>query len=156
MLKLKKIYSLLAVLLLLTAMVAQAAEDAPAQAARHFFQAVGSKDYATAWGLLTKSSQDSLIDSMAKSEKMDPTAVRNLFDRNDSTIQSGFWDSFRKSSVADQIALKNFASVSQDGNQAKVQVDGKLGLLMFNEGGWKFGFQETFFPNGMSGAVDKG
>ncbi|MHB2017422.1 MAG: hypothetical protein ACYCW6_10795 [Candidatus Xenobia bacterium] len=126
-----------------------------AAACHNFFSAVNSRDYGTAWKLLSHKSQDSLIDGVVKSDKIDQATVRQMFDSNDERLQRGFWDSFRESSKAVVYASADYRVESVKGDEAKVSF-GKNGdtaptkLLAYHEAdGWKFGLMETFFPQGL-------
>lgn len=125
------------------------AEENPDVSARNFFKSLNDKDYSRAWKLLSKKSQDGIVAAIATSSKLPSAQVKELFKKDDQSLQSGFWDSFRASSKADQV-LQNgtFTITLKKAKLAKVSLSKKVDLLMFNEAGWRFGFLESFFPQG--------
>jgi hypothetical protein len=142
-------FTLIFVILIFSGVAANA-EDAPDVVAHKFFQAVNSKDYGVAWKILTKKSQNSIVQAVASASKLKPAKVKVLFEKDEKTVQNGFWDSFRLSSKADQVAGATFKTASKDAKTARVTFSAKLPILMFNEGGWKFGLFESFLPQGYS------
>lgn len=145
---------LLAALLLclLVAVPAEATRTAasdPAQAVKGFFQAVAGKNYAQAWALLSRSSQDQIVTMIARDEKMEPAAVRSLFERTDPAICNGFWESFRNSSSSDVLAQGTFKTTQNAGNRATVELANNANarfLAFLENGSWRFGLLETFPP----------
>lgn len=129
---------------------AAAAQDAkPAAAVQSFWAAVHAKNYSGSWNLLTKYSQDTIIQQVAKDEKMDAKKVRQMFESNSAETQRGFWESFRTSSKADVFAQAKFKTASAANKAAQVTMDGvdpsKLTFKVFREGdAWKVGLIETF------------
>jgi hypothetical protein len=144
--------TILAFIIFLNAAPAAAASNDPAAALRAFLTSVDQKDYAAAWSDFTRSTQDAIVKSVANNEHMDAAQVHSLFDANDSRIDAGFWDSFRKSSTAGALAQYGMTSdVFGNGANAEVRIltGGRtVTIKMFLEvGAWKVGWMETFFPN---------
>lgn len=137
------------VLALFLAAAATAQEGKPSGAVQAFWAAVNSKNYAGAWSLLSKYSQDTIINRVAKDEKMDVSKVRKMFESNSAQTQRGFWESFRTSSKADVFAQGKFKTISGNDKSAQVSMDGvdasKLTFKVIREGqAWKVGLIETF------------
>ena len=144
----RRLATLMALLIGL-ALTLPARADDPAQAVQGFFQAVVAEDYARAWTLLSSGSQDKIVADVATSEKMDPQAVRRLFDTSDPSICSGFWASFRKGSKSDVLASQAFLTQTTAGNCATVRIEGNdnVSFLAYLENGsWRFGLVETIAP----------
>ena len=119
----------------------------PAQAVKGFFQAVDGQDYAQAWGLLSSQSRTTLVNLIARDEKMEPEAVLRLFETNAPDIRAGFWESFRNSSGASVLAAGTFTTVETNGNRARVQMQGREQVpfqAFLEQGSWRFGLVETF------------
>lgn len=116
---------------------------------QRFVHSVLDEDYATSWSLLTQKSKTYIVDSVSRDEKLDPTLVSDLFEKNDPRVVSGFWTSFRNSSktVMTQLASRDAAVVATDGDSARVQFPGfdKQWLCFREAGVWRLGFAETFF-----------
>ncbi|HKX13489.1 MAG TPA: hypothetical protein VJP40_10075, partial [bacterium] len=96
--------------------------------------------------------QDKFISMVAEDEKMDKDKVRDLFDRDTSSIRLGFWRSFRNSSKLDIYAPgATYKVVSESGDLAEVEMtSGSFSLKSkaFKEDGkWKLGYVETFLPD---------
>ncbi len=144
----RTIMTILAVALCL-ALAPPARADEPAQAVKGFFQAVVGGDYARAWNLLSSRSQDRIVAAIAQDERLDPNAVRQLFETNDPAIREGFWAGFRSTSRSEVLADKTFTTLSVAGNQATVRLVGHEGnfLAVQERGAWRFGLIETFPPS---------
>ena len=127
---------------------AAGAQDAQAVVAlRGFFVSVAAQDYAPAWSALSAKSQGWIANAIADS------AHRKLLDDNDSSVQRGFWDSFRESSKPEVFTQMAMTPAAAPGADADVTVSGAnvkdMVILMYKEaGGWKVGWMETFFPGG--------
>jgi hypothetical protein len=124
----------------------------PIEATQGFYDAIAAENYAAAWGSLTKKSQDKFISMVSEDEKMDKDKVRDLFDRDASSIRLGFWRSFRNSSKLDIYAPgATYKVVSEAGDQAEVEMSSgsfSLKSKAFKEDGkWKLGYVETFLPD---------
>jgi len=125
----------------------------PIDATKGFYDAVVAEKYDVAWGALTKASQDKFINMVADDEKMDPAKVRTLFEENQSSIQLGFWKSFRNSSKLDTVAPKATYQVLNSGPElAEVQLNSGDVVLkskaIKENGQWRMGYVETFLPEG--------
>jgi hypothetical protein len=123
--------------------------NTPLGAAKTFFDSVLAEKYDISWKSLTKTSQDKFVTMVAEEEKMDPAAVRKLFDDNEAPIQMGFWKSFRASSkVTEYVPQAVYKVVSENGDQATVELTNKLVVLdskVFKQGGhWRMGYVESF------------
>jgi hypothetical protein len=142
---------------LLFATSAARASGSPEQAAHQFFQAVTDGQFPQAWSLLTRKTQDALVQALADKTHLAPAIVREAFRNNSSDDVRAFWGAFRVSAKAPQFAAIQFGKADVDGKMARVLIPGtKVNLLMFDEGGWKFGLQESFYPNGFSTSMDMG
>lgn len=124
----------------------------PVEATQGFYDAIAAENYAAAWGSLTKKSQDKFVSMVAEDEKLDKDKVRDLFERDTSSIRLGFWRSFRNSSKLDIYAPgATYKVVSESGDQAEVEMtSGSFSLKSkaFREDGkWKMGYVETFLPD---------
>jgi len=127
------------------------ARATPIQGAKSFYDAIAKEQFDVAWSSLTKKSQDKFISMVAKDEKMDPTKVRDLFEKNQMPIRLGFWRSFRYSSKIDTYTVNaNYKVLREDGLEAEVEmVAGDMILIskvFFENGQWKLGYTETFLP----------
>ena len=153
----RRLQLLCAVLSLLGLAGVARAQTSPAAITLQFFQSVASKDYGTSWALLSKKTQDDLVSLMSAQLKVDPDTVREAFRTNDPKAQSLFWEDFRTSSHADRYAILKFEDTARNGKTASVKVQGvPVVFQMFDQGGWKFGLEETFFPSGFGQDANKG
>ena len=137
----------LALLLASPVLATQVPQKEPSQAVKGFFQAVDGQDYAQAWALLSSQSRTTLVNLIARDEKLDPQEVLQLFESNAPAIRAGFWESFRTSSGASVLAAGTFQTLETSGNRARVQMQGReqVAFLAFLEqGSWHFGLVETF------------
>ncbi|HEY3858596.1 MAG TPA: hypothetical protein VGM47_03165 [Gammaproteobacteria bacterium] len=108
-------YALLPLMLMALAPTALAdTEAAPVAALRAFFRDVASSDAKAAWNLFTGHTQDSVVKSVADSEKLDPVKVRALFDSADHSIKDGFWASFDNSVQAGTFVTLQMESTGPD------------------------------------------
>lgn len=117
-----------------------------------FYNAIGDQNYSLAWNALTKKSQDTFVAMVAEDEKLSTDKVRDLFERNTSSIKVGFWRSFRKSSKLDFYASgASYKVIKESADQAVVEMtsgDFTLESKAFKENGvWKMGYVETFLPD---------
>ncbi|MFO1462804.1 MAG: hypothetical protein U1F66_03440 [bacterium] len=123
----------------------------PIDSTKGFYDAVVAEKYDIAWSALSKASQDKFIAMVAEDEKMDPAKVRELFEQNQTSIQLGFWKSFRSSSKLEAVAPKATYKVLNEGPElAEVELtsgDVTLKSKAIKENGqWKMGYVETFLP----------
>jgi len=114
-----------------------------------FYEAVNDKNYALAWSVLTKRTQDKFISMVAEDEKMALKKVRDLFENNAIPIQKGFWNSFREASkVMTLLPKAHYTVLSSKGKMAVVELSDdsqKLDSKAFKENGkWKLGYAESF------------
>jgi len=121
----------------------------PTDAVKTFYEAVNNETYDIAWSSLTQKSQAKIVDMVATDEKLDASAVKNLFDTNDAAIRKGFWSSFKNSSKVSEFAPGAVYKVTSDkGDMVVVELTNKLVTLdskAFKENGqWKLGYIETF------------
>jgi len=139
--------TLLALIILISCLVAPAQAQDPAHAVKGFFQAVNARDYGRAWDLLSSSSQNRIVTMVARDEEMSTEAVRRLFETRDPSVCAGFWDSFRASSHSEILAGRTFTSGQVAGNRGSVRMDGndeRHFVTVLEEGSWRFGLMETF------------
>ena len=147
-----RVVALLAAILLLGAVSAQAADEGPAQACRRFWVAVHGKDYVTAWNLLSEKSKAGIVSEVAASAKASEVEVRDLFDKHNPEVMNGFWDAFRENAHTELYSAARYEAQAVEGNgcvvTATVESTGKtVSLKMTREGGnWHFGLLETFKP----------
>jgi hypothetical protein len=121
----------------------------PTDAVKGFFDAVNNKKYDISWAALSTHSQDKIISMVAEDEKMDLKAVRDLFEKNQMSIQLGFWDSFRESSKISQFAPQaSYKLLNENGDKGMVEMSAgnvKLEVKAFKEGSdWRAGYVESF------------
>ena len=129
--------------------------DVPAnQAAHNFFKAVMDKDYALGWALLTKKSQDGFIKAVAAKAQVDEPSVAAMFADTSGQVSRGFWDSLRDAigEKTLKLALASPARTATETDTAAsvIFTQAPVPMKMFKENGrWKFGYVETFFPKGI-------
>lgn len=143
----------LAVVLSVLINLSALAKDAlsPQEAPAIFFEAVYKMNYAQAWQILTRESQDKILQLIIKQEK-DPKLkadyLRKLFEEADRSVQRGFWTQMRASMDIQAWAKQKF-SESRPGDkngEAFVYVT-PADIFVFvkqEEQHWKFGFIESF------------
>ena len=124
----------------------------PAEAPLRFFKALEAMDFAEAWLSLSAESQQQMITKILSTEK-DPKltaeSVRQLFERNDRSLQLGFWAGLRYHiGVSDWLKQKFELDKTLSDSEARLlALPARVPLRVKNEKGeWKFGFSESFMP----------
>ena len=124
----------------------QAAADTP----KKFYQSLSAKDYAGCWALLTEGSKSKLSSKIGEDAKLEASAVREMFDRNASELQNGFWEALRTQSQPELIVQGTFTYVGPKDGALIVRVSdpgGKaedaMDLIVKDENGYKYGLTET-------------
>lgn len=121
----------------------------PDQVPLRFFQSLQQEDYLTTWQLLSKRSQEKLIDNLVRSWKgQQADILRHTFAKALFPAQL-YWREFKKS-----LALKTWLEQSyQQLGQSEYDVivkalPSEVHLLVYREEQqWKLGYIETFLDN---------
>jgi hypothetical protein len=132
----------------ITTRSASALEPDAAQACKNFFSAVSAQKYTDAWGLLSSTSQQLLVKTVADTGKISTEASQKLFATADPAVTQSFWTPLR--SNATNIAQGSFTVEKVEGDNALVAIDKvpsaaqTIRFFMVKEAsGWKLGLMET-------------
>ncbi len=121
----------------------------PKEIVELFFHSVTTKQFSISWRSLSRYSQNRIVE-MVKEEENTLTSemIRELFDENHFSVQSGFWMSYREASQIPYFLQEAvFSKIKQNESDAMILV--KVGKHEMNfqvlkeNGKWKMGLIET-------------
>ena len=123
----------------------------PAEAADLFFDAVYKMDYAQAWQVLSRESQERILKLVIETEK-DPklslAGLRKLFETGDRAVQRGFWTQLRQSMDIEAWNKQTFgeprAGEKPDESFVRVMPADIFLFVRQENQNWKFGYVESF------------
>jgi clan AA aspartic protease (TIGR02281 family) len=113
-----------------------------------FFLSIAQENFQESWRMLSVYSQDTIVSMVAEEAEKSPELIRNLFDTNHRSVQSGFWNSFRSSSQIPLLIPRAIYHQTVRGeNYATVMVrvgEDEIRFELYEEkGGWKLGLIES-------------
>lgn len=120
-----------------------------------FFVSMKEKEYGTVWSLITRNSQEDIIDAVAEEMEKNGTylsedAIRSDFD-NHGLLLNSYWNAFLNNFDPNLVLRQSKWEMGPiNGDEAEVTItyrksDLPARVLMFRENGaWKIGFTETF------------
>lgn len=127
---------------------ATSSKDMAAVACQLYWQALSGGQYHSAWNLMTRNTQESLVRTFARLSKSREEDVQRLMD-GDASDQAfeGFWSSFASGARAQEKAVATYRVMTEEEDKAVVEMTGTgspTQFLMFKENGiWKVGIAET-------------
>ncbi|PKL76404.1 MAG: hypothetical protein CVV27_10445 [Candidatus Melainabacteria bacterium HGW-Melainabacteria-1] len=141
----------LALALLITGSALARDALSPQEAPDLFFDSVYRMDYVQAWQILSGASQERILKLVLETEKdprLQPAALRKLFESGDRAVQRGFWTQLRQSMDIEAWNQQNFTEVRAGGKPGEsfvrvMPADIYVFVRQENQG-WKFGFAESF------------
>ncbi len=119
---------------------------------RRFFNHLANEQYIKAWKCLSKTTQVSIIEVITKHTDLTAKQLEYAFSRKPELLRS-FWRKLTTASMAEQLRFANIRVVKLESNQAVISYrppgsDPVFLRCYLENGSWKLGLIETFFPKG--------